>query len=178
MSVSKIKVNLLPRKELEQGFSGKFLEWVLNYGRYIIIGTFIIVLAAFLSRFKLDYDLSNLSDEIKNKQETIKRFGDLELKVRALQSRLALIKKIQGENLPYTKALNTLSQITPQDVIYSKLDFTSSKVSLSATALSLSGFSTFIEELKASKAFTSINLGKVGQGKGGIEFSLSAEYKK
>src|SRR3990172_3246723 len=136
MPLPKIKLNLIPHKELESGLWGQFLEWVLNYGRYIVIGTFIIVLAAFLSRFKLDRDLGNLSEEVKTKQGTIEKFEDLEIKIRALQNRLAMIKKVQGEHLPYTKTLTSLAQLTPQDVIFTQLNFTSSNFKLSATPLS------------------------------------------
>ena len=58
-------INLLPREEFEQKTVGRFLIWALTVGRWIVIVTELIVITAFLSRFKLDRDLANLYEKIR-----------------------------------------------------------------------------------------------------------------
>ena len=177
MSIRKFSVNLIPKEEVKKRSFEKFLNWVLTYGRYIIIGTEIIVLVAFLLRFKLDRDLRTISEKVKDKQSVIESFKGVEEQTRALQTHLAIIKILQNQNLPPGQIVNSLSSLTPQDVIFSRLKISSSKIDLSATAFSLEGFSVFLEGLKRSKEFGDISLEKVVEGQLGIEFALKINYR-
>lgn len=172
-----LAVNLIPEEEVNKRRWEKFLKWVLTVGRYIIIGTEIIVMTAFLFRFKLDHDLITLSDEVKSKKQLIESFGNLETKTRNLQSYLATIKKIQDQSPSYVNMINSLSTITPYDVIFSQIRVSENQIKLSATAISLGGFSSFLENLKLSKDFKDINLERVKRGSSGIEFSLQFSYQ-
>lgn len=177
MPTGKISLNLIPREEAQRRNWEKFLNWVLTYGRYIIIGTEIIVLAAFLYRFKLDRDLKTLSEEIKRKQTLIESFRGLEEKTRALQIHLAVIKNLQSQTQSPGKILTSLAALTPQDVFFSQLKISPSNVTVSATAFSLGGFSAFLEGLKRSENFKDITLEKVRESQFGIEFTLKFEYR-
>lgn len=173
----KLGVNLIPQEEVKRRKWEKFLNWILTYGRYIVIGTEIIVLVAFILRFKLDRDLKVLSDEAKAKQTMIESFGDLENQTQTLQAYLATIKKLQGQNPSYAEILTSLASLTPYDVIFNQVRVSSSQVSISATALSLGGFSSFVESLKRSKEFKNISLERVKEGTSGIDFSLQVNYQ-
>ncbi|MBI4999482.1 PilN domain-containing protein [Candidatus Gottesmanbacteria bacterium] len=170
-------INLLPGKEAKK--LGKFLTWVLTYGRYIIIGTEIIVLLAFLSRFKLDRDLTDLHEGIAQKQTVILPAQDLEQQVRSLQNRLLIIKKISNQREFPPKLLSTFEGLTPVDVTLTGFSLESSKLFLTAVAFSNEGFSVFLNNLSASDYFTDISLDDVNKAKGGIgiEFKISTSLK-
>src|SRR5437764_715683 len=89
-----ISVNLMQKKEFS--FSDKFIQWILTYGRYIIIGTEIVVLLAFLSRFKLDREYIDLHDQIKEKQNVLTTLKPIESNVNQLQARLAAMQKAEA----------------------------------------------------------------------------------
>ena len=89
-------INLLPSKEL--GFSEKVLNWALTFGRYIIIGTEIVVLVVFLSRFKLDRDRIDLKDSITEKQKILATLAPINQNVTRLQTRLSEIKRLCCNN--------------------------------------------------------------------------------
>ena len=55
-----VPINLLPKTEFELSFWGRFIKWALSTGRYIIILTELVVIIAFMSRFKLDRDASDV----------------------------------------------------------------------------------------------------------------------
>ena len=67
----KTTIEFIPQEDWEKTSFGKFLKWLLNVGRWIVIVTELIVIIAFVSRFKLDRDLTNLNEKVKQKQAII-----------------------------------------------------------------------------------------------------------
>lgn len=177
MASEKLAVNLIPKEETRRKSWEKFLKWVLTYGRYIIIGTEVILLTIFAIRFKFDRELGDLSDATKSKQVLIESFGNLELETHYLQTHLSNIKTLQKQEPNSTRILDSLALLTPQDVVFSQLGVSSSDITLGATAYSLEGFAAFLEGLKRSPKFENISLDKLNQGRLGIEFALKFKYR-
>lgn len=170
-------INLLPQEEFEKSPIGKFFKWALNAGRYIVIFTELIVIISFLSRFKLDSDLTRLNKDISEKQAVIASFGDLEKNVRSLQTKLKIIKSKQEAGIKITQALDECSSITPPDVALSDLSIKESSISLKGIALSHQGLAAFIEGFKQSKLFDEIDLKSIlSKGEGlEIQFEITAK---
>ena len=61
----KKNINLLPKEEFDASVVGRLLRWAMGTFRIIVIITEMIVMAAFLSRFWLDAQNSDLNDEIR-----------------------------------------------------------------------------------------------------------------
>lgn len=181
MAARRHEIELIPKEEWEKKTLGKFLKWALTIGRYIVIITELIVILAFLSRFKLDRDLTNLYEEIEQKQAIVESASDLEADFRFLQKRLTTIQKLEKEQLKAAKVLEELAGLTPVDVSLAGLSSSKEEISFSATALSEAGLATFLNNLKNSKRFEDLNLSQVSTEttKGlGIQFSLSAKLAK
>ncbi|HCS79450.1 TPA: hypothetical protein DIV55_06990, partial [Patescibacteria group bacterium] len=64
-------INLLTRKDFDASLVGRILRWSLIYGRYIIVSTEIIVLLAFIYRFSLDRQITDLNEEIEQKSAIV-----------------------------------------------------------------------------------------------------------
>jgi len=172
MASAKKEINLLVK---EQTYFDKFLKWALTVGRWTVITTELIVILCFLSRFKLDRELADLGEIIKQRQTMINSFGGLEEKFRNLQERISTISQLEKDQGLAVKLLDKVSQILPVDTSLTKLAVQEGKVSIAGISLSESGFNSFINGLSSS-GFKKISLGKIGKGKAGeIEFSLSAE---
>jgi len=164
-------INLLPEDKQPLG---SFLSWVLTSGRYIVIGTEIIVLIAFLSRFKLDRDLTDLHQSIAQKQAIVLAAQDLEKQVRILQNHLLIIKKFENQRDFPPKLLATFEQLIPIDVSLTELSSQEAELTLKATAGSNQGFSAFINNLSSSPSFKDISLDNVGKNEtGAIEFQIT-----
>lgn len=173
MPAQKKEISLLPAEEAMR--LARFLKWALSFGRWIVIVTELIVILCFLSRFKLDRDLTDLSEKIKQQQVIIASFGDLEKNFRNLQKRLATIDKLEKEQLLASILLDKLSKTVSLDVSLSELTIQENEIEISGLALSEAGFGSFIKALSASR-FEKINLENVSrQETGGIEFQLRAE---
>jgi len=175
------KINLLPPDEFEETPLGQFLKWALTVGRYIVIGTELIVILAFLSRFKLDRDLTNLNEEIKTKMAVIESFEDLEEKTRTLQSQLQAIKDAEGKGLETDQLLDFIDENIPLNVFLADLSLNQdSGLELEGIALSEVDLATFLSRLEESQLFERISLESISHGgeEGPeIEFGLKAEWQ-
>lgn len=173
----KKEINLLPREEFEKKPFGHFLIWALTVGRYVVIFTELIVIIAFLSRFKLDRDLSDLYESIREKQAIIEASSSFEQDFRFLQKRLLTIKTFQEEKVSTVPILAEISSLTPFDVILSSLSFDEEGIRITASALSEEGLGSFISNLSLSPKFKEINLSSISKKAEGpeINFSLTAK---
>ena len=88
MPANTTTINLLGKEDLGRSPTGRLLAWAVTYGRYIMIGTEIVVLLAFISRFSLDRKLTDLKEEITQKQAILEANSDLETTIRALQNHI------------------------------------------------------------------------------------------
>lgn len=181
MAARKRDIELAPKEEWEKRPLGRFLKWALTIGRYIVIITELIVILAFLSRFKLDRDLTDLYEEIRQKQAIVESASDFENDFRFLQKRLATIQSLEEEQLGAARVLEEVTRLTPLDVSFTDLSSTSEEISFTATALSEAGLATFLRELKASPRFEKLILSQVSSETTkeiGIQFNLSAKLLK
>lgn len=175
----KKEINLLPREEFEKKPLGRFLIWALTIGRYIVIFTELIVILAFLSRFKLDRDLSDLYESIREKQAIIQASSDFEQDFRFLQKRLLTIKNLEEEKVETVPIIAEISSLVPLDVVLSNLSFGEEEIRITASALSEEGLGSFILNLSSSPKFKEINLSSISKSSESpeIKFSLTAKIK-
>ena len=153
----------MPGDDLGKTPLGKFLKWALTYGRYIIVITELIVLAAFLSRFKLDRDLSDLSDNIVRKVKIVEASAPFENKVRHLQSRLNLIAGIIDKTGRPSEYLQFLTSSLPQGISLVSLKLVDSKIVLSGTTTSESGIATLVSTFSKDSRVKSLSLDAVSK---------------
>lgn len=176
-----LSINLLPGEEAK--FGEKFLEWSLTFGRYIIIGTEIIVLVAFLSRFKFDRDLIDLNDKVKERQKVLESYKPVEENVLRLQKRLTTIAALEANQGSGILALPDIASITPPQITYQNILVSQDKVTIVGQAIETADISTFVATLKASTIFKkeTINLEKVERGKtenNQLAFTVTALVEK
>lgn len=172
-----VNINLLPGiTDFEKTSWGKFLKWALSIGRYIIVFTELIVILAFLSRFKFDRDLTDLHEAIEQKKSIVSSASTFESNFRNLQSRLKAIEKLDKEQIAFENLLKDFSSFTPVDVTISNLSISRSSITLGASSLSEAGLATIIYQLRNSPKFSDISLGNVSKGKNlaEIQFSITA----
>lgn len=174
----KDKINLLPQEDFEKKPLGKFLLWALSAGRWIVILTELIVIAAFLSRFKFDRDLTDLHDKIKQKQAIVQSYSTFEKEFRFFKTRITEIKSLYAKQIDSTAVLNTVAQSMPADVLLSQFSFENSSLSISGVALSEEGLGNFLAGLISSKKFKNIDVSSIGRKKdeAGINFSFTAVW--
>lgn len=176
-----VSVNLLPKKEI--AFGEKFLNWSLTFGRYIIIGTEIIVLIAFLSRFKLDRDLIDLHDQVKEGLKIVSSQKAVEDRVSGLQMRLSEIKKIEEKQGSGFGVLPKIALLTPVEITFKNINIAGNKLTVVGTARETVAVSAFVTALVDSNEFKkeTVVLEKIESGKegeSGLNFTITAVVKE
>lgn len=179
MKLLKLRINLLAKEELEEKALGKFLKWSLTFGRYIIVGTEIIVLLAFFSRFKLDRQLTDLHEKISQKEAIVKFNLEFEKEVRGIQKKLMEIKTIERNHDLSIKLLGFFEKNIPKEVTLEKLTLSQEKIFFSGSSLSTSSFVDFLARIRTSEKFSQVvleDLSKTGEEE--LKFKLTTKVNK
>lgn len=178
MPAKPIAINLLGQEDLKHTPHGRIISWALTYGRYIMIGTEIVVLLAFISRFSLDRRLTDLKEEITQKQAILEANVSLEQDIRNLQDTLVKLKQTMTNQSVPLDTLTLLQTLLPAGVYVETLDIATDRVSVSAVAGSTYGFSQFLTNLQATKQFSQVDIGDIKKSEAGIEFKFTAFLSK
>lgn len=177
--ITEISVNLLPKDPFLSTALGKFLNWALYVGRYIVIFTELIVIASFAARFVLDRQLTDINNTIFQKQSVAESYGTLENDFRLAQARIKQYQQIaQNNNLADVFPL--IQQIVPDNLTLTKLEVTPTYVSLTAVAATNNALNLFISNLQLSANFTNVDIKKIETQEGktsGLQVELTAQYK-
>ena len=176
-----IQINLLPTSAFERSAAGKIIAWFFNIGKYLLIVIELIIISAFIFRFFLDKKLTDINEGIKEKHQELQSFGNLERDFLALQEKIANLKKLEGQQLPFAQSLTAISQFMPSDIYLTKFSLNQEDLSLEAISLSEASLSTFLLGLQKSERFEEIDLTSLtteGSGKPEIKFALKASLKK
>lgn len=168
-------INLLPRKN--PSLTEKLFSWILTFGRFIIIATELVVLVAFLSRFKLDRDLIDLHDKIRQEEAITRNLSSIEIRSRSLQKRLEEISRIDANAQNTLALLLTTPSLIPGNVFLDELSIQEKRVKIEARTLSGDGLSSLVKKLRSNTSFSEISLDNITRDEtlgGQIKFTLTA----
>lgn len=166
-------INLLPQEEFEGSIMGRVLKWAMTTFRYIVIVTEMVVMGAFLSRFWLDAQNSDLNDLLDIKTAQILVQEEFEKEFRNTQTRLSIFQALNKEKA----ASGTLEQVTtriPEGIRLQSLSFTDQDNVLQVKGISGSevGIAQFIANLRDEKTFKKVELSQVGSSEDNQGFTI------
>ncbi|MBN1263578.1 MAG: PilN domain-containing protein [Candidatus Pacebacteria bacterium] len=174
MAAQKREINLLPQEGWERKPIARVVRWVLTIGRYIVITTELIVIIAFISRFKLDRDLSDLYEEIEIKQARVKSSEKFEEEFRLTQNRLKVLKEIEKGKNSFSQIILELTSSIPLNITLNSLEIDKDKLSIDGFSLSESSLAVLINNLKKSDFFGEIEVTRISKGSSlTIDFELT-----
>lgn len=178
-SLPTIAVNLLDQDEFAQTAVGKVMLWALSIGRYIVVFTELIVILSFLSRFKLDRDLTDLNEAIARQKAIILSYGTLETDFRHAQDQLAIIRQDENVVLP-AEVVALLSRTLPTDIRLDSVAVSGQQLQLSAISLSPQSLVRFIGNLHQSGYVSTVSISDVNSQDQGltIPFKLTSQLIK
>lgn len=161
-------INLLPKTEFELSFWGRFIKWALSSGRYIIILTELVVIIAFMSRFKLDRDASDVGDAILGKQSLLEASSNTEKTLRLVQNKLEWAnQKLNGA----PKINIILDKLFNANVV--SLSIKNADITLIAKTVSETELGNLVGRLNEDKTFKSVELSDISTDVDGtIKFTL------
>lgn len=175
MPASNVSINLLGKEDFTRTPSGRIISWAVTYGRYIMIGTEIVVLLAFASRFSLDRKLTDLREAITQKQAILEANSELEQTITNLQEHIAKANALYKDQDKLVKLLDFIKTSLPSDVRLDSLTLGGDKLTAHAVSGTNRGFSQFLAVLDNYKALTRVEIGDVKKSPlTGIEFQVIA----
>lgn len=170
-------INLLPQEEFNASTTGRILRWATGTFRVIVIITEMVVMAAFLSRFWLDAQNSNLNHAIKIKSDQIAAQSTQENLFRSIQTKLNTFNQIYQKN-NMSSLMNNVTGRVPGNVTLSRVSIQKSSIEIRGTSLSDLDISQFLSNLQ-SKPFKDATLKQVASSDnnpGATDFTISVIY--
>lgn len=154
-------INLLPQEEFGASLTGRTLKWAMGTFRIIVIVTEMVVMGAFLSRFWLDAQNSDLTTAIKIKSAQITAQTQVEQQFRSIQSKLIIAKELQAIT-PFSQKVNLITSNLPVGVILTGISVSQNTIQVKGTSPSELAIAQFLTNLKAEATFKDVELGEVG----------------
>lgn len=154
-------INLLPQEEFEASILGRILRWAMGTFRIIVILTEMVVMAAFLSRFWLDAQNSDLTQEIKISSAQISAQADFEKEFRGIQTKLKMYRDI-AQKAGLSNKFNLIATKIPVDVILTSITLNPTSSEIKGNSGSETGIAQLISNLKAEPLFKQVDLGNLG----------------
>lgn len=174
------EINLLPQKGFESTTAGRVLAWILSTFRVIVIVTEMIVMIAFISRFWLDAQNSDLNEEIKQKSAVLSASQDFEDHFSDTQKRLKVLSEISSGKLIGTNLLEIVTKNLPPDVILKDISYTNEGISLSGYTPNEQSIQQLIVNLDANDEFQNVNLSEAKSSPDNpnvLEFKIKSDLK-
>lgn len=141
-----------------------------------MIGTEIVVLLAFISRFSLDRKLTDLKEEVSQKQDIIQANLPFENDVRALQDKLGKIKTLKSTPSGALPVLTSFQTILPAGMYLTSLTLEGDHLTVSAVAGSTGALAQFLANMKNTKNLTNVDIGDITRDQLlGIQFTFTAK---
>lgn len=175
----RLKLNLLYPQGVKQKIYIRFLLWLIAYGRFIVVAVEILVLAAFVMRFKLDSDFANLKEEINDKIPYAESLISEEATIEQTQQRLSLIKKAYAVSGKFKQVLATITSQTPDNIRFNNftldnIDNTSTfQFKITAQSNSNSSISFFLNNLRRDQKLKDVKLVNISFDQGQIVFTIT-----
>jgi Tfp pilus assembly protein PilN len=171
-----VNINLVPKDPFFDTIIGKTLRWALFVGRYIVIFVELFVILSFAARFSLDRQVTDLNDQLFQKEQVISSYGDLESTIRLTQYKIDQYQQIdQQANL--SEVFPTLSKITPTGVTMEELIIKPTSINMSGRAISQNSLNILISNLQLSSQFHTVSVERIEVGDNqepGFDFKISA----
>ena len=174
----KTEINLLPKSGFSSTTSGRLLGWLLSTFRVIVIVTEILVMVAFLSRFWLDAQNSDLNEQLRQKQSLLQASLSFENDLLDIQKRIETYEEYTQYQNPHSNALRYIAQSLPPDVLLVNLELDKNSVSVQGLTPNERSIQQFLSNLQFDDRFTNIHINGLKTDERQIElilFDIEAE---
>ena len=176
----KQQVNLLPEKGFTSTTTGRVLTWILSTFRIIVIVTEIIVMIAFLSRFWLDAQNTDLSEEIEQKKAILVASSDFEKEFRQTQERLQIYSGLTLNKVQNSSVISQITKLVPDDTILKAIHITGNVWVIdakTANEISIQQFAVNIDSIENTEKVSITQLSSDNEDPDTLVFKLKFEIK-
>lgn len=153
------------------------IKWALGFGRLLIIVVEIIAFSAFIYRFTLDRDLSDLNDTIKGEQAIITSSADQEAEYRDLHERFATVNKVNITGNTKITLLNDIVSFTPEEISFDTFVSEEDELSITVEVTSIPALTGFLKSLQDYPEITTVAITGIDNTSGTNSVTVDIEAK-
>ena len=165
MSPKRKELSLLPDKEDPNSLINRSLHWLTSVGRVVIIVTELIVVTAFISRFWLDRQNSDLGETLRQQKAILESTKEFEKEYNSLGLKLKYITNFYATDDQLVPQLTAISESIPNDVaiidISSNRTDSSQSFNLSSFAYSQESIINLIVNLSLNPQIKSVEIRRI-----------------
>ena len=172
----KYKINLLAQKKEKP--VDKVIYFVLNYLRYILVITQIVVIGVFFYRFKVDQEMVDLEEATGQKKEIVQVAQPLIKEAKKEAFKLDQVKLITTKQQSFLEAIDYLLSLFPENFFLNKIKVSGDVISLAGITQAPDILNKFLSRVRKEARFEKIELTNIKKGEQGLEFTFEfSQYK-
>lgn len=157
----KKELSLLPDDSNNNSVSAVTIRYLTSIGRYIIVFTEFIVISAFISRFWLDRQNSDLSESLRQQKAILESTQEFEDEYLSLQTRLKTIDLNYKSQPRYINNIKSLVSSLPTDVFLQNMTVNKSSALLSFYSYQEDSLVNMIVNLSLNPAINTVDIQKI-----------------
>lgn len=169
----KYKINLLLPKE--KNWLDKVIYFGLNYLRYILVITQTVIILVFFYRFKVDQEIVDLKDAVKQKQEIITVSKPLLVEASKLIRVLDNSQIIIDDQIHFQNLFSYYIKSFPKQITLKKLSINQNGIDFEGVTNDIKILYQYQNKMQKEGKFKKINLKQIKRIENGFLISFSLE---
>jgi len=167
------KINLIEKKEF--GLLDKLTFFSLNYLRYIIIITQLIVIGVFFYRFQIDQRIIDLKEEVDQKREIVKIVLPLLNEAAKIDKKTSIIDETLLKQKKFSEMIEYFTASFPETIILTNMEIKDESIKITGEAGNIQHLQAFYILLKKENRFKKVGLQNIKKTETGYNFALFLE---
>ena len=164
------KINLMQKKEIS--LLDRLTFFGLNYLRYIIVITQLIVIGVFFYRFQIDQRIIDLKEGVEQKQEIGKIVLPLLNEAVKINKKTQIIEDTLAQQKKFNRMFDYFMSTFPESIILTNLDIKGETIKIIGDASNPQHLQSFYSLLKRENKFKLVSLQSIRKTDIGYNFIL------
>lgn len=167
----KYKINLLSQKQVS--FVDRVVYFSLNYLRYIIIVTQLVIIFVFFYRFQLDQQVIDLKEAVLQKKEIIQVVLPLLEEGEIIEKKQEAAKMILRQQEKTLSMFKYFISIFPKGLVLREMTLGEDEIDISGIAIQAEHLQMFVNLIRKEQKFKKVNLKSIKKTETGYNFELN-----
>jgi len=164
------KINLLAKKEIS--LLDKFIFFGVNYLRYIIVITQLIVIGVFFYRFQIDQRIIDLKEGVDQKKEIVEIVLPLLNEASKIDKKTLIIEDTLLQQKKFSGIVDYLLSSFPETIILTNMEIKGESIKMTGDAINAQHLQDFYNLLKKENKFQIVNFQSIKKSEFGYNFVL------
>jgi len=169
----KYKINLSEKKDV--GFLDKLTFFGLNYLRYIIVITQLVVIVVFFYRFQIDQRIIDLKEGVEQKKEIVKIALPLLNEAAKIDKKTSIINETLLKQKKFSEMTDYFIASFPETITLTNMEIKDESIKITGDAENAQHLQAFYALLKRENKFKMVSLQNIKKTETGYNFVLFLE---